>query len=260
MDPIHTLHIPQIIGQFFGTANARKEQDIVRYVDVLDPAGIHDEPFMFGFRGTRVKAQITNCTCSQPVGVCSCEVYPCTCSPHRFHTFCSVTADSIDVDILGQLSEMSSTQTAVHRKLFPSTFKRCRGKDPTTNVRCEGEHLVPFSNLSFHGNLFFVVMDQKITVSDFLDFGNLRLFLTAVCIRYRGHYFGDGKIRHKDASTSWLSYNDMVDRGKASKVIGDRPWETPGARGFARLAVYTPSLITNDKTDIVLEGQGSLQD
>ena len=45
----------------------------------------------------------------------------------------------------------------------------------------------------------------------------------------------------------------MVDRGKASKVIGDRPWETPGARGFARLAVYTPSLITNDKPDIDLE-------
>jgi hypothetical protein len=240
-----------VIGRFFGTGGVKKKQDLAAYVERFEVAGSNDQPFMFGFRGTRVCKAVSNCTCPEKVGVCSCEQHPCICGRQGVFTFPSVNAASTDVDILGQHNSQSCTQSAVYRKIFPACFERCRGVHPQTGVRCEGEHLLEYSKLWFVGNLFFVIMDQKIKVSPTLQFGSFVLHLTGVCVKYREHFFGYGKYRKKNGEHRWLLYNDLVDRGAASRETGDRPWES--GRGFARLAVYTPSVVGIGQTEIDLE-------
>lgn len=225
----------------FGIALYKNPQDVIDYVYTF--GDVPHTAFPFGFRGTRIKTDIHNCSCRlADTRVCQCDHRPCICVKRGAHDFAyrwiPATAP-IAMD----------AQEAMYQQIFSIQSHDCKRHLPTSTKasvqRCGGTYRIRYDTLSFTGNMFFLLFDDQhhqrhtVAVSTHLSFASFSLVLASVVCHGSNHYIAYSRFRNKDGSSRWLYYDDLDDGGTVRLAVGDRPWEL-GRRRNVRVAIYVP--------------------
>ena len=203
-----------------------------------------EDELPYGFRGTRKKVDIRNCTCDEAPPLCACDIFPCAClSERRTHSFSYQYT-------LAPIRAIDS-ERALYNHIFPPDRHMCEGKNADTGFVCMGNYRIEFSSLQFVGGLFFMILNKgrtrrspQITLSPTLRFGDgFSLQLAAVCVHGAQHYYGYGRVRGRSGEGRWLVYDDLIDEGSVRSAPADHPspWDLD-SRTIVRLAVYAPRI------------------